>query len=149
MFARPGAGIAALGFFFGLIIFVAGVGELLHATNSRHNRNRRWHLLLGIIDLILGVVLMAHMGTSMDILRVLVGVWFLFRGLSLIFFSWLGGRSWLLITGGILTAVFGALIIFNWAFGSLTIIICMAIALIISGLFNVLQGWLMKSAGMD
>ncbi len=148
MLLSPASSYAALGFFFGLIIFVAGVGELLHATGGHHPLKRRRHLLLGIIDLILGLVLMAYLVASMDILRVIVGLWFLFRGISLVSFSWFLGRSLFLIIGGILTAIFGLLIIFNGVFGSLTIIIFMSIALLVSGLFNVLQGWLMKIAGM-
>jgi uncharacterized membrane protein HdeD (DUF308 family) len=47
----PATGFAALGFMLGLIIFVAGIAELLHVYHSPSTRSRGWHLILGVIDI--------------------------------------------------------------------------------------------------
>src|SRR5471030_239000 len=94
MICSPASSYAALGFMFGLIILLAGVAELLHVSRSANNRG--WHLFLGILDIILGIVLMGHIAASVTILRIIVGVWFLFRGFSLLSFSRLVGKSLLL-----------------------------------------------------
>jgi uncharacterized membrane protein HdeD (DUF308 family) len=140
MICSPATSYAALGFIFGLIVFIAGISELLHVYRDRNSRNRRGHLFLGIVDIILGLVLMGHITASVTIFRIIVGIWFLFRGISLLSSSGIIGRSWLLTLGGIITIIFAALILFNPAFGAMTIILWTAIAFIITGLFNVVLG---------
>ena len=145
MLTSPVTSFVALGFLFGLVIFIAGLGELLHVVRDKTATNRGWHLFLGIVDIILGLVLMAHVATSVAILRIIVGVWFLLRGISLISFSRRVGRSWVLTVGGIITALFGLLIIFNGVFGSMTIIIFIAVAFIFTGILNIWLGFRMRS----
>ena len=80
MMASPATSFVALGFIFGLIILVAGVSELFHATRRGRPDNRQWHLFLGIIEILFGLVLIGHIATSVAILRIIVGIWFIFRG---------------------------------------------------------------------
>lgn len=144
MICSPGTGFVALGFFFGLIIFLTGLAELLHATRHRNAGNRSWHLGLGIVEIILGIVLMSHVAAGVTIVRLIVGLYFVLRGFSLISFSRVVGKSLWLTIGGIITAIFGLLIIFNAVFGAMTIIIFIAIAFIITGIFNTWLGFSMK-----
>jgi uncharacterized membrane protein HdeD (DUF308 family) len=146
MIASPIASFITLGFLFGLIIFVAGVSELFHVVRDHTQAGRSWHLMLGIIDLILGSVLMSHVAAGMAILRIVLGLWFVFRGVSLFMFSRRSGSSWLLIAGAVLTFIFGLLILFNPTFGDLTIIIWTAIAFIAVGFFNIAVGLMMRRA---
>ena len=144
MIASPAVTFAALGVTFGLIIFLAGVSELFHVVRDRDSGTRAWHLILGIVDIILGIVLMGHITASVTIIRIFVGLWFFFKGISLISFSRIAGRSGLITFGGILSVVFALLILFNPTFGDMTIILWIAIAFIVIGLFNVLFGIRMK-----
>ena len=140
MFCEPASGYAALGFLFGLFILLTGVAELLRVVGDHSSSGRAWHLLLGVIDIIVGIVFVTHIIASADILRVIVGLYFIFRGVSLLSYSHFRGRSWPLILGGIVTALFGIFIVFNAAFGAITIIAFTAIAFIIMGIFNVWLG---------
>jgi uncharacterized membrane protein HdeD (DUF308 family) len=144
MISTPAGSFAALGFLFGLIILLAGLAELFHVVRDRSAFNRGWHLALGIIDIILGIILIGHMTASEVILRIIVGIWFLFRGISLFSFSRLTDNTWVLKAGGILIFVFALLILFNPLFGALTIVLSTAIAFIITGFFNVLLGFRLK-----
>jgi hypothetical protein len=143
MICSPETGYVALGFFFGLVILLTGIAELLRVSADKDSGSRGWHLMLGIIDVILGVVLMGHIATSVAILRIIVGLWFLFRGFTLISFARLA-RTWLITLGGVVTVIFGLLIIFNASFGSMTVILFMAFAFIIMGIFNAWIGYTMK-----
>jgi uncharacterized membrane protein HdeD (DUF308 family) len=144
MIAEPAGSFAALGFLFGLIIFLVGVSELLRVSRERTVGSRQWHLMLGIIDVILGVVFMAHVTASMAILRIILGLWFLFKGISLFTFSRHNITSWWLTAGAILVFVFGLLVLFNPTFGDMTIILWAAIAFIITGIFNTWLGFSLK-----
>lgn len=144
MLREPISGYAALGFLFGLFILLAGIAELLRVVGDHSSSGRAWHLFLGIIDLVLGIVFVTHIIASADVLRVIVGIYFLFRGISLLSYSHFRGRSWPLILGGAATAIFGLFIIFNAVFGAITIIVFTAIAFIIMGVFNVWLGLHMR-----
>ena len=144
MICSPATGFVALGFFFGLTILLTGIAELVRVSSDRTSGSRGLHLTLGIIDVILGIVFIGHIATSVAILRIIVGLWFLFRSISLISFSRHMHTSWLLTLGGIVTAIFGLMIIFNAVFGSLTVIFFTAFAFIIMGIFNAWLGYNMK-----
>jgi len=146
MIASPGTSFSALGFMFGLVVFLAGLAELLHAVRQRNAGSRRWHLVLGIIDILLGIILMGHVTAGMEILRIIAGIWFILRGISLFGFSRLVGKSWLLITGGVLTTFFGLLLLFFPIIDDMTIIIWAALAFIITGIFNVILGISLQKA---
>lgn len=147
MLCRPATGFIALGFTFGLIIFVAGISELLHVYHANAPRNRGWHLILGIVDLVLGIILMSHIAASLSILRMIIGIWFLLRGISLFAFSGLVRKSWVLAVGGFIAMVFGMAVLFNPIFGAITLVFWAALAFIIIGIFNVVQAfWLKKAA---
>jgi len=140
MLYEPASGYAALGFLFGLFILLAGVAELLRVVGDHSSSSRAGHLLLGIIDLIVGIIFVTHIIASANVLRIIVGLYFFFRGISLLSYSHFRGRSWPLIIGGIITIIFGLLIMFNAIFGAITLIIFTAVAFIIMGIFNVWLG---------
>jgi uncharacterized membrane protein HdeD (DUF308 family) len=143
MFSSPGSGYLALGFVFGLVILMAGIAELLHAYQDRGRANRGWHLFIGIIDLVLGLVLMNHLAASMTILRIIVGIYFLFKGISILVIGRVGS-SWWITLGGLVVLLFAALILFNPVFGAVTIVIWTALAFVITGIFNIMLGIRMK-----
>ena len=145
MIASPASSYIALGFFFGLVILLAGVAELLQITRSGNPGSRGWHLFVGILDLIIGIVLMGHITASIAILRIIVGLWFLFKGISLAAFSGLAKRSAILVISGILTLFIGIMILFNAAFGAMTLILWTAFAFILTGLSNILLAYRIKA----
>jgi uncharacterized membrane protein HdeD (DUF308 family) len=144
MVATPAASYAALAFLFGLIIFIAGIVELIRVVRDNDSFNRGLHLILGVIDIILGIVLMSHIAAGETILRILVGLWFLFRGLSLFGFSSVMRRSWPVIVGGVLIIIFSLFILFNSVFGAVTIILWTAFAFVITGLMNIVLAMRLK-----
>jgi len=144
MIASPAASFVALGFIFGLMILMAGISELVNVSRSNSPGNRSWHLGLGIVEVILGIVLMSHVATSVAIIRIIVGLWFIFRGVTLFNFARATHASWIMTLGGILTLIFGLLILFDVVFGSVTLIAFAAMGFIITGFFNVMLGYTMK-----
>jgi uncharacterized membrane protein HdeD (DUF308 family) len=145
MILSPASSYAALGFLLGLTVFIVGVAELLRVVRDPDARSRGWHLMLGLIDILLGVILMGHIAASEIILRIIVGIWFLFGGISVFRFShFTGGRSWVVTLGGVLIILFALLILFNPVFGAMTIVLWTGIAFIITGIFYVALGYRVK-----
>lgn len=145
MVAAPASGFATLGFLFGLIILLYGIAELVRVVRDTDSFNRGFHLILGIIDIVLGILLITHIAASEAILRIIVGIWFLFRGISMLSFSGFGRRSWLMVFGGIIIIIAAALILFNPVFGAVTIILWTAFAFIITGIMNLAIAFRLRS----
>jgi uncharacterized membrane protein HdeD (DUF308 family) len=146
MLASPVSGYLALGFMFGLIILLTGIAELLRAYQDRGSGNRGWHLFIGLIDLLLGIVLLGHLAASMAILRIVIGFYFLFKGITLLTFRKHGNPA-VLIIGGLALALFVGMIWFNAAFGTMTIIIWTALAFLVTGVLNIMLGLRMRPRG--
>ena len=144
VFLSPTSAYLALSFLFGLVILLAGIAELLHAYQNRGQGNRGWHLFIGLIEIILGLVLMSHLAASMDVLRVTIGIYFLFRGVSILNFRALARGSWWVILGGLIVLLFGILVLVNPAFGAVTVIIWTGMAFLVIGILNVMLGLRMK-----
>lgn len=146
MLSAPLRSYAALSLLFGILVLIAGVVELIHAFSNRHTNSWWWHLLVGVIDLVLGIILVSNLTVSMSVLPFVLGAWFLVRGVSLLTFATAVQRSFWVIAGGILTILFALLVMFNPAFGAITIVIWTAIAFIIAGIFNGLLAFRLKAA---
>lgn len=144
MIASPAESFAALALIFGIIILITGVVELIRVFFDKGHRSRSWHLAIGLIDLVLGIILVGDIGASETILRIIAGVWFLFRGFSMLSFSNLGGRSWVITIGGVLIIFLGLMVLFNPAFGALTIVLWTAWAFIITGAFNMILAFRLR-----
>jgi uncharacterized membrane protein HdeD (DUF308 family) len=145
LFKAPLSGYVALSFIFGLIIIAAGIIEVIHAYANRYIAGQVYRFYIGLIDLALGIILVANIAVSMAILPIVLGIWFLFRGISLLSFSGLVRRPlWLFISGAI-TLLFALLIIFNPAFGAMTIVLWTAFAFVITGIFNIILAFRLKA----
>ena len=69
----PLASYVALSVLFSVSMFVSGTLEILFAVTNRKNISSwGWYLASGIIDLILGIYLMANIGLSMAVLPFIV-----------------------------------------------------------------------------
>lgn len=80
---NPFAGALSLVFLIGAWLFVIGVFEIVGAFRSPHDRG--WRLLLGIIDVILGgLLLFANPTTGLAFLAFAVGLSLVFRGIFLV-----------------------------------------------------------------
>jgi uncharacterized membrane protein HdeD (DUF308 family) len=145
MLTSPVTGYAALSFLFGAIIIIAGIAEIIHAYANRYIAGQVWRFFIGIIDLVLGIVLVTHLIVSMTLLPYILALWFLFRGISLFSFSGSIHRSSWLTIGGIACILFALLIIFDPAFGAMTILLWTALAFIITGMFNCLLAFKLKT----
>lgn len=144
IFASPTSAYLALSFLFGLMIILAGVSELIRAYQDKGVSNRGWHLFVGLVDLIIGLILCSHLYASMDVMRIIVGVYFLFRGITIFNFRALATGSWWVVLGAVIILVFAILILANPAFGSATIIITTGLAFTVTGILNLMLGLRLK-----
>lgn len=141
--ASPASGYLALSFLFGLVILLAGVAELIRSYQDHGTGNRGWHLFAGSVDLLLGLLLLSHLAASMIILRIIIGFYFLFKGITVLTFR-KSTSAWWTALGAIVILLFVILIWFNPVFGTVSVLIFTSLAFIITGVLNVMLGLRMR-----
>ncbi|MCR9012253.1 HdeD family acid-resistance protein [Gabonibacter chumensis] len=146
---HPVISYLGLALYFSIIIMIIGIGEILNAFSGKHARHWGWGFTLGIIDLIIGFVLLTNPGITEDILPYIVGFILLFKSIDFISDSLqmsslkIGGWGWIL-TGGILTLIFSFMIIFYPVWGALNIIIWTGLCFIFAGISSFIYAFIDK-----
>lgn len=144
MISAPTQSYMALSLLFGILILVTGAAELGHALTNRHSRRWKWRLVVGLIDLVLGLILIFNISLSMAVMPILVGIWLFLTGISLLTFATVIRNPMWLVIGGVLTTIVSILVMFVPSFGAVTIVIWTALAFLIAGIFNGLLAFRLK-----
>ncbi len=85
---NPLQGVVTLTLLLAAFLFVEGIFKIIHAFQMNPTPNWGWLLISGIASLILGVLIYAGFPSSSTyILGLLVGIYFLVNGFSMIMFS--------------------------------------------------------------
>jgi len=141
--AAPFSSFLALSIFLSVGILISGVFELFYALSNRKNSdNWGWHLVGGMLNLFIGVLLIANTGLTALMLSVFIGAWLLFRSITTIANAFeikrvgIGNWGWILFTG-ILGLLFSFLLLWNPLIAGITIGIWMGIGLITVGVMHV------------
>ncbi|MCW3466601.1 HdeD family acid-resistance protein [Chitinophaga nivalis] len=150
VFSNPFSSYILLSVFFSVTLFVTGLFETIFAiSNRKTSYGWGWALASGIIDLVVGFILIIHPAISMAVIPLFLGFWFLFRGISLIGYSiqlntqGVSGWGWLL-AGGIGLIIIAVVILDNPALGVATILGLMAAAFWGTGILSILFAFRLK-----
>ncbi len=143
VFLTPVSSYITLAILFAVMFLVTGIIEISFAIGNRKElSNWGWTLAVGIIDLLVGILLVAQPGISILVLPIYVGFAVMFRSISAI--SWsvelknLGVLSWgNLLAVGILGLLFSFILLWNPMFAGMTIVVCTALAFIFIGCFYI------------
>ncbi len=149
VFRNPVESYFALAVYFSIMFIMYGIGEIVNAFAGRHFRYWGWGLAIGILDLIIGFILLGNLVWTADMLPYLVGFILMFAGISFIGQSSVmqsyHSPSWgWVLAGGILTLIFAFLIIFHPLFGAFNIIIWTGLAFIFGGISAIFYSFALK-----
>jgi len=145
----------ALSIFFVVAIFVAGIFEIFYAiANKNALHGWGWQLAAGIIDVIIGGVLIAYPELSLMVLPFIIGFWLMFSGAIAIGVSFeiksLGAKSWeWLFLLGIVIIILSFFLIINPVFGGLTIVYMTSSGFVILGFYRLILSFKLKKLGKD
>lgn len=150
VFQTPLVSYVSLSIVFSVFIFVSGISQIVFSISSRKEMEGwGWYLSGGILDLIIGMLLITHPLMTMAILPFYVGFWLLFQGFMAIGLSFqiktFGILSWgWLLFLGILTLLFSFLLLANPIFAGLSIVYLTAMAFITAGIFRIFLAFGLK-----
>lgn len=146
IFMSPGGALLTYAIYIGIGFIVAGVALVIRGFSAKGVlSNWGWILLEGVLDIILGFILLAHPDLTAAILPFVFGFYATFYGFFLIIdgFSGTGGGG-MKVIGGILVLMLGLNIMFHPVMMGLSITIWIAIMLMVAGIYNVIGSFSLK-----
>ncbi|MER6947315.1 HdeD family acid-resistance protein [Nonomuraea sp. NPDC000554] len=143
----PGLTLLALVILFGAYALVSGIFALFAAF--KHGvKSRAWLILSGILGIVAGILAFVWPGITSLALLYVVAFWALFSGVSEVIagiaLREMITNEWTLIVGGILSVIFGILLIIWPGAGLLTLVWLLGIFAILYGIAMVVLSFRVK-----
>ena len=143
MFSSPAESFVGLASFFSALIFVSGLFTVFFALTNREDiDNFGLFLAGGILDVIMGFILLKYPGLTMVLFSLFVGFWLMFRGIGTISISFKmkkeGDENWgWILFFGILITLFAFMAIIDPMIGASYLVYTLALALLFLGIANI------------
>lgn len=143
MFATPVESFVGLASLFSALIFVSGLFSVFFAISNKEDiDNFGLYLAGGILDVLIGFILLAYPGLTLILFSMFIGFWLLFRGFNLISVSFkikkIGDTKWgWMLFFGIMVVVFAMMSIVNPLIGASYLVYTLALTLVLFGVANI------------
>ena len=72
---------ALIGLFIGITWIVQGIGAVIGGAAGGTREGRGWWIVFGVVSVVAGIVVVATPESSLNVLAVLLGIWFIIMGL--------------------------------------------------------------------
>ena len=143
-FRYPLEAIMSVGFFMGIGLIGSGINHF----SAYYFFGLKRFILLGILDLIMGIYMCVQPGVTAFVVPFVIAVWLLSVGISRMGMSlWLGGAGaegwWLMLLNGIALIIMAVLMFMSPLSSALSVMMILAGVLIAFGVLAVLEGCIM------
>lgn len=141
----PASGYAVISILFSVFLLFSGLLEIAFAiSNRRRMSGWGWYFAGGILDVVLGIYLLAYPLVSMEVIPLLIAFWLMFRGFSMISYSSKERRRrkkyWGWYTAfGILAIVCSLFILWQPAIGAFYTVYFVSFAFLFIGILRLTQ----------
>ncbi|MFV0304034.1 MAG: HdeD family acid-resistance protein [Moheibacter sp.] len=142
-FTSPAEAYVALAIVFAINFLLSGILEIIYAlSNQKIIDNWGWSLIFGLLNTLVGVMLVSNIGLTMITLPFYIGFLIMFRsfafiGLSMDLKNYGDTHSGLFMVMGILGVILSIIFLWKPTFGGMTIVFWTGILFFISGIFNI------------
>ena len=155
IFSHPVGALVGLTLYIGVALMFTGILLIVSALSNR-KADDQWSRKLteGIFDVLFAFILLSNPAITAAIFPFLVGLWMIFYGIMLFTGSLTaikGGDSggWLNLVGGLLTVIFGYIIMTNLLTGVILITFLIAFGFMLFGLINIFMAFRIKKMNSD
>ena len=145
MFA-PLSSYVALSIVFSISMLISGILEILFAVSNRKGvPSWGWYIVGGIIDVILGIYLIAYPMVSMEVIPFIIAFWLMFRGFTAIGIAsdmqdyGVRGAGWTMAIA-ILVIICAFFVLFNPIIGVGLAVFWLGASLILAGIDMMVHG---------
>ena len=143
IFRTPTESFINLAQIFSILILISGVFSIIFAlTNKEKMDNWGAYLVGGILDVVVGFILLSYPGITLVVFSLFIGFWLMFRGFSTISTSLElkkeGATDWIwILLLGILVIIFALMSIVNPLIGASYLVFTLAFAIFLLGIANI------------
>lgn len=153
VFVYPAQSYASMAVLFGWVILAAGILEVVLSASSDHFvTGRGWMLAGGVIQIILGLILVFNIALSAVTLPIVLGFWLLFRAFSTIGLGGdmramgISGAGWTIV-GGVLLLLCALWMLFQpLVFGTAFVVVWLGIGLLFAGVSAMALSFQLRTA---
>lgn len=148
-FIYPVAVAATLLFWIGIFVIADGIITLISALVNWSKVEDKWLLLFeAVISIVLGIIILRSPEATALFLVIYLAVWSIFAGITKIATAIqlrkeIEGEGWLILSG-IISILFGIILIANPGLGLATIILMLAVFMLVTGILFILLGFKVK-----
>ena len=151
-FVWPGATLAALVLLFGAYVFVDGIFAVAAGVSMRRQMSRWWLIVLeGVAGIALGALTFASPGTTALVLVTFIAAWSIITGvfeiITAIQIRSVIANEWMLILSGVLSVIFGILLIALPGPGALSIVWLLGAYALLFGILTLILAFRVRSMG--
>lgn len=137
-FALPGATLLTLVLIYGIYALADGIAAIVVGA-----RTRGWtFILMGALGIIVGILTFVYPGITAVVLLYLVAAWAIVRGIfeiaAAVVWRRVISNEWFLILGGVISIIFGAVMLADLAAGALAIIWLIGVWAVVFGIVLVI-----------
>ena len=146
IFRTPISSFINLAMIFSALILASGVFSIIFAfTNKEDIDNWGLYLVGGILDVLVGIILLSYPGITIVVLSLFIGFWLLFRGFNTISTTLKlkkeGATDWGWIwVFGILVTIFAFMSIVHPLIGASYLIFTLSFSILLLGVANIFLG---------
>jgi uncharacterized membrane protein HdeD (DUF308 family) len=146
MFTTPIESFVGLASLFSALIFVSGLFSVFFAISNKDDiDNFGLYLAGGILDVLIGFILLKYPGLTLVLFSMFIGFWLLFRGFNMISVSFkikkIGDANWgWILFFGIMVVIFAMMSIVNPLIGASYLVYTLAFTLVLFGIANIALG---------
>ena len=143
--AKPSNSLATLAVVVGIFVLIDGIAQLITSLAGA-SQNRGLLALIGVLNLIVGVVLIRHPVGGITFVVVILGIWLIAIGAVrfVVAFETQGHRAWRLFVA-VVEVIAGIVIISSPKIGFATLALLVGLAFIINGVSLLILGIAMRT----
>ena len=147
--AKPSNSLKTLAVIAGIFILIDGIVELI-ASFSGSTENRGLVALLGVLNVIIGILLIRHPIQGVTVIALFIGIWLVVVGIIrfVVAFEMQGHRTWRFVVAAI-EVIAGIIIVSDPHIGFATLALLVGLAFIINGFGLVMVGVAVRMAGKE
>lgn len=147
-FVHPDTTMHFLAILVGVAFILRGIYELWFRNfiNNALNEKAGWIIFIAILDIILGIIVLAWPGLGVLYLAIIFAVWFIIDSLAMIrgakFFREFhrGYATWLVVLG-IISLILGIILLFSPMLSVMTIVWLVSVMLMVFGIMHIIQAF--------
>ena len=155
IFGHPVSALIGLALYIGITLLVTGILLIITSLSIRGSDDQwGWKLAEGIVDVIFAFILLSNPAVTASVFPFVVGFWMIFYGVMLFSGSFSAKKAgdnnwWVGLLGGILTVIFGYIIMTDILTGAIAITFWIGAGFLLFGIVNVFIALRLKRLNLD